>query len=477
MKRKIVLIFLATLTISMLSGCGNSETANSGTSANTQTENDNVEQIGWTPLNEQNNHQDTLRLPFEEVFYTKLNEETGEKEGHLYRDSKGYTVQNNTLYGVLTNTTAKQIFQRDSTKESLVQMVENTYVDIEDADENDKFYIAINSYFGLLPDRDETHCDYDSTLSTAEFMAMLMRAETPVDDNLSLDKEFISAVGLTEYNLYAQQVANHAYINTSDKSLNSTTFNGNITRAEAIYLLMNHYFGEGNPIDGVNELTNLDLKNLEIPTEFTDAKNGGDIKTSQGYTGKDNASAYTLQYAINNTAEGLPTDIYKALVLASNKGLLESGTETRWDDTITKSEAIEFIYKALRMVYTDTSSKDTTVESADNKDTNKTENNTGNTNEKYKDHSYYLTEWGTFDYGWEEAGITEEEDLEDGWLGFTVHKDEGEEWSYLTYNKDGTRYDVGDRIPTVSGFNGLYLGADGEEVDRYMKDPSAWLGK
>ena len=99
-------------------------------------------------------------------------------------------------------------------------------------------------------------------------------------------------------------------------------------------------------------------------------------------------------------------------------------------------------------------------------------NNAGNTNEKYKDHSYYLTEWGTFDYGWEEAGITREEDLEDGFLGFTVHKDEGEEYSYLTYNKDGTRYDVGDRIPTVSGFNGLYLGADMEEVDRYMKDPN-----
>ena len=467
-RQKEIILLLSLLALANISGCGNSETANSGTSANTQTENDNVEQIGWTPLNEQNNHQDTLRLPFEEVFYTKLNEETGEKEGHLYRDSKGYTVQNNTLYGVLTNITAKQLFEKDRTKEPLVQAVENTYVDIEDADENDKFYIAINSYFGLLPDRDETHCDYDSPLSTAEFMAMVMRAETPVDDNLALDKEFISAVGLTEYNLYAQQVQSHAYINTSDKSLNSKTFNDKITRAEAIYLLMNHYFGE-------NELKNLDLSNLIAPVEFTDAKNGGDIMTSQGYAGKDNASAYTLQYAINNTAEGLPTDLYKALVLASNKGLIESGTDTRWDDTITKSEAIEFIYKALRMVYTDTSSEDNTVESTDNKDTNKAENNTGNTNEKYKDHSYYLTEWGTFDYGWEEAGITEEEDLEDGRLGFQLHTDE--EWSYLTYNKDGTRYDIGDALPTESGFNELFLGKDTEEFDRYMAEPSAWLGK
>ena len=476
MKRKTVIVLLTILALSMFTACGNEQTAsnsnnnnivNNENSTNIESESQELKddenttaELSWIPLAELTTYQDTLRLPLEEVFNTKLNAEKGEKEGHLYRDHNGITVQNNTLYGVLANTTAKQILEKDYTISALSEAALNTYIDLDDTDEATmkNFYMAINGYFNLLPDTEEGYSNADTTLTRAEFMAMLMRAETPVDTTLKVEDTFADAVGNSEYNLYAQEVEKDAYINLSDKSLNNQTYNGTITRAEAIYLLMNHYFAD--------ELVSLDLSKTTVT--FTDAKDGGDIASAQDYT-KDYGKSYEIVYALNNPAAGLPTDIYKALIIAEKRGLIDSSKDTRWDEGITKSEAIEFMYKTLTIatapIYL---ADDNTVNNNTTNDTNtgSTENagNTeNNTSTDKKDPSYYINEWGTFDYGWEEADITREEDLADGWLGFTVHKDEGAEWSYVTYNKDGTRYDIGDLLPN----NKIYTGADAEEYAAY----------
>ena len=485
MKKQSVLILLTLLTLTILNACGNSQTANSGTvsnngtSTNTQTESEVLEdekdksiELSWIPLAELTTYQDTLRVPFEEAFNIKLNNETGEKEGHLYRDKDGFTVQNNTLYGVLLNTQAKQLFGKDKTKEALINAASNTYIDLVDADEDSKFYMAINGYFNLLPDRDETHCEFSTTLSRAEFMAMLMRAETPVDNDLELDANFNATVGATEFNLYAQAVADHAYINTSDKSLNATTYNDKITRAEAIYLLMNHYYGAGLEIQEDNEIVNLDLSTVE--TTFTDAKDGGDITKAQGYTDKDNASAYTLQYALNNTTTGLPTDLYKAIVLAEQYGLIDASEETRWDESLTKSEAIELTYKAIYAATADELGREWEEQAEAQKEhIENTENNTGLTDEEMagipedilndpminiisgsdKKQGYYYDEFGNFDQGLEEAGLTQAEDDADGWPGFQCHYDEDGR-PYITHNKSGDRYELGDWLPDGSRYTG-----------------------
>ena len=56
----------------------------------------------------------------------------------------------------------------------------------------------------------------------------------------------------------------------------------------------------------------------------------GDIATVQGYAGKDYSTNYEIVYSIQNPDKGLPTSLYKALVVAKNKGLI--GNETRWDE-------------------------------------------------------------------------------------------------------------------------------------------------
>lgn len=83
---------------------------------------------------------------------------------------------------------------------------------------------------------------------------------------------------------------------------------------------------------------------------FNDAKDGGDIASKQKFiedgTKKDYWKSYELTYAIQNPDDGLPTDLYKALIVAKSKGLV--GDVTRWDEALTKSEAIEFLVKTLR---------------------------------------------------------------------------------------------------------------------------------
>lgn len=166
---------------------------------------------------------------------------------------------------------------------------------------------------------------------------MVFRAETPVQD-LTADSAFADAVGQSDYNIYAQGLAENSDLDTASKSLNNLTANGTITRAEAIYLLMNRYFAD--------DMEKVDVKSAT----FNDAKDGGDIAAKQRFiedgTQKDYWKSYELTYAIQNPDDGLPTDLYKALIVAKSKGLV--GDVTRWDEALTRSEAIEFLVKTLR---------------------------------------------------------------------------------------------------------------------------------
>ena len=108
-------------------------------------------------------------------------------------------------------------------------------------------------------------------------------------------------------------------------------------------------------------------------------------------------------------------------------------------------------------------SKPTNTNKEDNKTSNselsQTESesltaNTEETTEIVKDNNYYYDENGKFDCGWDEAGITRAEDAEDGILGFKVmYNDDGT--TYLLYNKDGSRYELGDTLPNGEIYTGV----------------------
>ncbi len=259
------------------------------------------------------------------------------KNGVLYVNAEGNNEPNNTLRVALHNSEFLKYLDSEADSLQLSNAVQGNYADLEENDTARALYMGINGYFNLLPDANPNYANPDSTLQRNEFMAMVFRAETPVQD-LTADNAFADAVGQSDYNIYAQGLAENSYLDTASKSLNNLTANGTITRAEALYLLVSRYFSD--------DMASVDIKTAT----FNDAKDGGDIASKQKFiedgTKKDYWKSYELTYAIQNPDDGLPTDLYKALVVAKSKGLI--GDVTRWDEALTRSEAIEFLVKALR---------------------------------------------------------------------------------------------------------------------------------
>lgn len=258
------------------------------------------------------------------------------KNGILYVDAEGNNEPNNTLRVALHNREFVKYLENESDTTKLAEASAGNYVDLESDDIMKSVYMGINGYFNLLPDSSPNYANPDSTLQRNEFMAMVFRAETPVQD-LEADTAFSNAVGASDYNIYAQGVAQNSYLDLQSKSLNNLTANGTITRAEAIYTIVSRYFAD--------DLKDVDTKGVT----FTDAKDGGNIAEQQKFiedgTQKDYWKSYELTYALQNPDNGLPTDLFKALAVAKDKGLITS--ETRWDEALTKSEAIELLVTAL----------------------------------------------------------------------------------------------------------------------------------
>ncbi len=259
------------------------------------------------------------------------------KNGVLYVNAEGNNEPNNTLRVALHNSEFLKYLDSEADSLQLSNAVQGNYADLEENDTTRALYMGINGYFNLLPDSSPNYANPDSTLQRNEFMAMVFRAETPVQD-LTADNAFADAVGQSDYNIYAQGLAENSYLDTASKSLNNLTANGTITRAEALYLLVSRYFSD--------DMASVDVKTAT----FNDAKDGGDIASKQKFiedgTQKDYWKSYELTYAIQNPDDGLPTDLYKALIVAKSKGLVTD--TTRWDEALTKSEAIEFLVKTLR---------------------------------------------------------------------------------------------------------------------------------
>ena len=261
------------------------------------------------------------------------------KNGVFYVNEAGDNENNNTLKVVMHNRAFVQSLESEDSMTALADASLKNYADIEDNETMKAVYMGINGYFNLLPDNEPNYANPDSSLMRNEFMAMVYRADTPVQE-ITADENFATAVGQSDYNIYAQGVNDNAYLSTEDKNLDNLTYNGAISRAEAIYLIVNRYFSE--------DFNSVDLNSSK--SSLTDAKDGGDIATKQKFIEndkmKDRWRAYELQYAIQNPDDGLPTDLYKALVVANQKGLISA--TTRWDEAITRSEAVELLVTALQ---------------------------------------------------------------------------------------------------------------------------------
>lgn len=270
--------------------------------------------ISWTPVGELTDHAE-LRASIDK--YLGVTGEGKSKQGSLYTNIKGKNDYNNVFSVAMNNSAVKKAL--NTNKNFIANAACNSYTDLDIDDEEKCVNMALNAYFNLLPDGTEANAD--ASLTRAQFMAMVMRADTPVTD-IQTDTAFEKSVGQSEYNKYAQSVNKDSYL-----TLNNQLYNSSMTRAEAVYTIVSRYYADS-------------LKNASSSAScYTDAKDGGDVAKS------DRASA--LNNSISNPDSGMDRELYKSLCVAKEKNLLTSA-RSRWDEAITKNEAIAL----LRSVYT-----------------------------------------------------------------------------------------------------------------------------
>lgn len=265
---------------------------------------------------------------------------TGGKAGTVYIDLSGNQTNNSTLYNALMNQKFAEAWNNTDNLKKIISAVKDTYVDIDS--DTEAITAALNAYFNLTSDAEPNYYNGNSTLTRGEYLGMLYRASTPVED-LTDKAGLTESIEDTDTALFASQLADKSYLTTTDSSLNTNTFNSTITRAEAIYTIVQEYYaGEYKSVTGKENNC------------YSDAKNGGNIAEKAGFITKDKKTgevtekkywkSYELSYSMQNEAKGMPTDLYKALVVAKNHNLI-TGDESRWSDGLTKTEAINLITK------------------------------------------------------------------------------------------------------------------------------------
>lgn len=292
-----------------------------------------VELLPWLQLSSLETHPE-LRTAFEELL--GVTGTTGDKSGIIYINSGDMTDQNNTLFMALGNTTFMNDYIRNDAQQSKIEEIANAeYTDLED---NQSIPAVINAYFELLPDQADGQFDGSATISRAQAMTLLMRATTPVsvvkgqelEGSPVEDKDFTAAVGELQYTNFAAPMNQYTYLNT-ENGLNDKTFNTTMSRGEYIYMLTNTIFN-----DKYTEMLAAVGKTDESLSEdvsLSTIKDGGDI---------------TLQDAISNPDNGVPTDMYKTLARAVALGFITED-DLNWDEAITKSDAIAIFIDATEV--------------------------------------------------------------------------------------------------------------------------------
>ena len=261
----------------------------------------------------------------------------GGKNGTIYVDLEGNHTNNSTLYYAMMNKAFRNQLKDNLIMNEIKLGLNLTYVDLDD--DEMRLPAFINAYFNIFADNEPNYFNGNSSITRGEFLGGLYRAANPVSD-IQVNESFKNLTDpelKSENTIYASQLHEYSYLGLSDKSLNTQTIDGYITRAEAIYTIVKMYF-------------NSDYEKVTGNEEcFADAKNGGDIASKQKFNGKDYWASHELKYALTNPDDGMPDDLYKAMVVAKNKGLI-TDTECRWNEALTKEEAIQLIidvYEAL----------------------------------------------------------------------------------------------------------------------------------
>lgn len=289
------------------------------------------DEFTWVELDQINTHESFRREFDNELKIMKFG--TGSKNGPIYIDEHGNWTGNNTLKAAFANKTFAKTYWGDKSFQSRIsQLAEDETGNFSDHTAES----AINMYYNLMPTNVNANDSVmDSYISRKEAMAVICKADTPV---IKVDaSEFDDAFGYDEYNECAYQLKDCSYLQLDNGSLNAYTYNSPITYGEVIYMIVNRYYKDeyDNTTGG------------SVPGGV----NAGDIIAKNGLDYGYSWQTYELETCMQNPDRGMPEDIYRAMVVGYNHGVVNSAAG--WQDPVYGSEIIRFLIRAYSGMYSD----------------------------------------------------------------------------------------------------------------------------
>jgi len=292
---------------------------------------------------------DGFRQEFDSIFNIRELELTNStsKIGCIYVNKAGFHEGNTVLMDSLRNQVWVETYFENA-QSKLASAATLAYIDV-DGDDYASVMASLNAYYNLINDStdgEDTYFNANQSVTRGEFYNFIYRATNPVNNSLKTQGDFINQVGNQDKDsLYASQVDQYAWLNADNGGLRPENYKGSISRAEAVYMLMNIYFGD--------EMAAIDVEGIKLE----DAVNGGNYwddtdsskKVSNAlYDEKDTAQTLAsgwqlgaLSKMLSSSDNGVQTDLYRALGVAHSLGIIDA--ETRYDEPLSKSEAIEMI--------------------------------------------------------------------------------------------------------------------------------------
>ena len=301
----------------------------------------------WQQLDQLETYNEGFRTGFDKLFNINIVTENGVhgKSGCMFINEAGERDGNTTFSDSLRNKAFMTKYMADSAVTSKIsELASSIYADVNEGSSH-SVYAGLNAYFNLfneVKDQD-IYFNANQSLTREDFYSFVYRVNNGVSE-LQEDAEFNQQVGTSGgSNIFASQVDEYAWLNVDNKGLRPGNYKSSITRAEAVYMLMNYYFKD--------DVQSINVKDISL----ADAKDGGDMLT----TGREKLQITDKETKEVITADGwqlgvlakmqqgnkgyVHTDIYKALGVANGFGII--GSETDWNGPLTKSDAIDMIVK------------------------------------------------------------------------------------------------------------------------------------
>lgn len=244
----------------------------------------------WLPLS-----QITTNSDFRESFNTLTHNRTSnqKKEGTIYY------LENPTLATSLKNTAFTNLFDSLDTT-TLLSLTSDLYLDLDETTSPDILKAAvINTYFDLFNTKQsQSQNEFNATqrISRVDFISAVVKSTTSPQSNES---------SLSE-NEIMSKLADKSYLGLNNTNNTET---GIITKAEAAYMIASCMFN--------NEMSEQ----------------------------KASKPAENLQACLESSE--LSSDLKEGLKILESKGVIDGSFVGNWNKALSKSEAVDLIYKSL----------------------------------------------------------------------------------------------------------------------------------